>query len=153
MKRPFGRVFFLVFLGIASHVVIDDLARLTYHPPQAMKEDLFWVGYHIFAVVATLACLIVWRRYLAGMLCAVLPDLDWIIRPLARVLGWEWWKEGALHAFCRGLPGLAQIDGLLQKLPNWTGIPAASLNELIFASLLMFLYWATREEMVSEGIK
>lgn len=140
LKRKAHRIPFMIFLGILSHVVIDDFARMTYHPANAKPGDPFWVGYHLCALVGTIAIVIKWRKYLWGMLCSVIPDVDWfVVRPLDSLVPWAWWEPGMCHTFFRSIPICKQVDSLLSFIPNWTEVPAACIFELILAAGLLTL--------------
>ena len=62
-----------------SHGLLDRLADITYHPAQANFKDPFWVGYHLYVLIATVGFLCVWwRRFKWGIFFAMLPDFDWV---------------------------------------------------------------------------
>jgi len=142
VKNKQARFALLAGLGIATHIVLDDIARLTYHPPNAMPGDPFWLSYHVFVAIASLTVFVAYRRYYVGMLCSVIPDFDWIIRPIANALGWTWWREGSLHGLFRSLPGLGAVGRHLTKDFNWTHLPTAALVEIAIATVLFaVLVW------------
>ena len=43
---PFNILFTMVF-AFLSHFLIDALAKITYHTPEALKGDKFWIIWHI----------------------------------------------------------------------------------------------------------
>lgn len=66
-------------IGFLSHGLLDKLANLTYHPARPDFHSLFWIGYHSFVALATVAFLVLWwRKFKWGILWACLPDVDWI---------------------------------------------------------------------------
>ena len=148
LKRRSHRALVVISLGITLHILIDELARFTYHPADAKPDDIFWKGYHLCVALATLIIVVRWRRYILGMLCSVIPDLDWVIRPLAHRFHWAW-QDGSLHAFFKSLPLFHQIDQVLSLLPNWTEVPATAILEILLAGVLLSLLlrpWPRRPE-------
>jgi hypothetical protein len=124
----------LVILALVmfSHVLLDSLALATYHPPNALLDSGFWLGFH--ALVALLTIYLAWkyRGIWLFLLASIVPDSDWIARPFG------WWSEGAVHAYFRNLPVLAELDTFLAShLPDWRMSPLASINELLLLTLLM----------------
>ena len=129
-----------------SHPLLDDLALATYHPAEARLSDPFWLGWHALVWIGAVAVLW-WRRgHLPVLLAAVLPDLDWLARPL------DLWPEGALHGLFRSLPGLANVSETLRAVvPDWRLQPLAVVGEAVLVMSLLFLVkvWQRREESVS----
>ena len=129
-------------LGILSHGVLDKIARMTYHPPEAQPDDPFWVVYHA-AMYGASALLAVtnWGAYRQGMLWAAAPDLDWVARPLSRRLppGVSLWKgpilHDALHRLIDALPGLRRLD----RLPDWRSKKEGVLVEVALFVILAML--------------
>ncbi|MHA1684074.1 MAG: hypothetical protein ACTSUE_24255 [Promethearchaeota archaeon] len=71
--------------GIILHFFIDAVAVSTYHPPEALTKDKFWIAWHVIVFAGSVVVAIVfWKPYFWGMLCAIIPDIyDWaIIRPI-----------------------------------------------------------------------
>lgn len=78
-------IIFTIVIGFFSHFIIDALAKITYHTPDAMKEDKFWVWWHIIVIILSISSLIVFIvPFWLGMLFANFVDIwDWLIlRPL-----------------------------------------------------------------------
>jgi hypothetical protein len=102
-----------------SHGVLDKLARATYHPPDPI-DDTFWKTYHhqvlptiTYSVLGTYA-----PKHLFAMVCAALPDLDWVVRGLKRRFGWRlsFWDHPilneSLHKFWDQIPVVNQLNRL-----------------------------------------
>lgn len=129
-------------LGILSHGVLDKLARMTYHPPEAQAHDPFWVVYHaaLYGASALLAVTNL-STYKQGMLWAAAPDLDWVARPLSRRLspGVSLWKgpilHDALHRLIDALPGLRRLN----HLPDWRSKKEGVLVEVALLVILAML--------------
>src|SRR5690606_35965926 len=119
---------------VLSHVVLDALAVATYHPPNPLWNSVFWLSFHAF--VFGMALFLLWkhRAALLFLLASVVPDVDWIARPLGL------WTEGAAHDFFRSIPGLRLINDKLRAfLPDWRFVEMAALNELVlFAGVMLF---------------
>ncbi|MHA1340668.1 MAG: hypothetical protein ACTSRZ_11060 [Promethearchaeota archaeon] len=79
-----GIVFILIFF---SHFLVDAIAKITYHVPDARPQDKFWLSYHIFIFGLTIF-LAIWFiiPYFWVMLFSVLIDIiDWgILRGLMK---------------------------------------------------------------------
>jgi len=121
-----------------THVLVDDLARATYHPPDARWRDIAWLSYHAVVYLAILPVLFHVRRHAIVAIAALGPDLaDWlVVRPLGL------WEGGLGHEALRRLPGIAQISGALQSaLPDLREEPLAAIPELLaVAGLLAFVH-------------
>ena len=89
--QPTWLAFVLLFpAGIGLHFLIDALAFLTYHPPVALKDDKFWVAWHVIVYAGSVAVAVVfWVPHFWAMLAAMIPDIcDWlIIRPACQLRG------------------------------------------------------------------
>ncbi|UCE14773.1 MAG: hypothetical protein JSV04_06225, partial [Candidatus Heimdallarchaeota archaeon] len=65
----------IVLISLSSHFILDALAKSTYHPPQRIYDDNFWLGWHIFAYGTGFIIIFLFvREYWIGMLFANLPD-------------------------------------------------------------------------------
>jgi len=42
---PWNVIFTIIF-AFLSHIILDDLSFITYHTPDAMKKDKFWLVWH-----------------------------------------------------------------------------------------------------------
>jgi hypothetical protein len=75
---PLLSLILVAFFALASHFLLDALAKTTYHPPERIN-DSFWLMWHIFSYGIGLILLVyfIWEFWL-GILFANLPDLlDW----------------------------------------------------------------------------
>ncbi|MHA1776407.1 MAG: hypothetical protein ACTSWC_06505 [Promethearchaeota archaeon] len=136
MGVPFWIIIILsTILAILSHVLLDCLAKMTYHMPEPQYHDVFWVSYHVvFVYGGTLALLILYfSNYWWVMLAAILPDIiDWYIRrPLLK-------KGPIIHP---------QIDKLRNRwfswIPDltakkWTVVLEIGLDVILFVLLIVF---------------
>ncbi|MFO7795442.1 MAG: hypothetical protein ACQERB_02195 [Promethearchaeati archaeon] len=81
---PWNFILTIIF-SFFSHFFIDALAKITYHTPEAHKEDKFWVIWHIIILIASLgAAIYFFIPYWLGAISANLVDIwDWaILRPI-----------------------------------------------------------------------
>ncbi len=105
-------------VAFLSHGILDKLANVTYHPPQADFHSPFWVCFHLAVVLATIAFLYYWwREYRWGITFAVLPDVDWVFIHGQEIFHFRipWYRQPHLHH-------------LLQRMLEWT--PFAYLDRL-----------------------
>lgn len=68
----------IIFFALASHFLLDALAKSTYHPPERINDN-FWLIWHIFSygIGIFYLMLFIWDFWIA-ILFANLPDLlDW----------------------------------------------------------------------------
>ena len=77
---PFN-IFFTVYFAFLSHFVIDALAKLTYHTPEARYQDKFWVTWHIIIFVSSLGVVVIFLIpfWLGGVLANFVDIWDWLI--------------------------------------------------------------------------
>ena len=80
-------IIFTIILAYLSHLVVDALAKITYHTPEAHTDDKFWVIWHIIIYsISLISIAIFFIPFWLGMLFANLIDItDWfILRPLRK---------------------------------------------------------------------
>jgi hypothetical protein len=83
-QYPMNIIFTIIF-ALFSHFISDAFSKITYHTPEAMKKDKFWIVWHIVIIVASLITGIVFSiKFWLGLLMVNLPDIiDWyILRPI-----------------------------------------------------------------------
>lgn len=136
------RVAAIVTAGALSHVVLDDIARMTYHPRASVVAD--WTLFLIlwFTLVTIVGAIVFWhcRQYWIGMLAAVIPDADWLIfRPLAWVGIAPWWEVGMVHDAIRRIPGLSHFHELSEHFPDLRENLFGIIGEAIIAFMIAWL--------------
>ena len=85
--EPFIYIPLMILLAVISHALLDCVAIMTYHPPEAQKQDKFWVIYHVLIYLASIVLFIVFfKEYWWVMLASIIPDIvDWyIFRPILK---------------------------------------------------------------------
>lgn len=127
-----------------SHGLLDQLARVTYHPARPDFHSLVWVGFHAAVLAATIFFLVLWwKRFKWGIVFACLPDVDWIFihgqeifqfqipfyrRPLMHdLLGWVWEKT----------PPFSFVTHAIKLLPYNRHNPWAGLWEVLLVAVLL----------------
>lgn len=146
-KFPFNILFTMVF-AFLSHFLIDALAKITYHTPEALKGDKFWIIWHIIIYSGSLIILIIFFiPYWLGMLFAKIVDIwDWIIlRPIQNKKKKKnpeskWMEKYFFHPI---------IDKIRKRtlfwLPNWNfkrkGIIPEIIIILFLLATIMFLIY------------
>lgn len=119
----------IVFItAFFSHFLVDAVAKITYHVPDARPDDKFWLIYHIFIFGLTAVLLILfWNPYWIALLGSIFIDLiDWgLLRAVLK-------KEPVIHP---------QIDKFRAKFFSW--LPDliekkwTVVNEFIILGLLL----------------
>lgn len=135
-----------ILLAFFSHFLIDALAKITYHTPDARWDDTFWVIWHII-IFASSILVAIWFfiPYWLGLLSANLVDIwDWLIlrnmqkikeSPENESSKEKWGHQYFIHPL---------IDTFRTKLffwlPNWNYKKRGILPELmLIASLLIII--------------
>jgi hypothetical protein len=83
---PLNIIFTIIFAYI-SHLVVDALAKITYHTPDAHTDDKFWVTWHIIIYSISLISLIIFivPFWLAILFANLIDITDWfILRPIRK---------------------------------------------------------------------
>ncbi len=135
-------IIFTIVIGFFSHFIIDGLAKITYHTPDAMKEDKFWVWWHIIVIILSISSLIVFIvPFWLGMLFANFVDIwDWLIlRPLQNrkkksVPNVTWGNNLYIHKVIDKFR-----DKTLFWLPNLNFNKKGVIPEIILICLLLVL--------------
>lgn len=128
--------------GAISHVLLDRAARLTYHPPDPLPRDWFWVGYHALTLGAAAHLVRTrWPRHKAGILAATLPDFDWALTWAAKLLPRRHRPErpDRLHRCVLRLVETVPGVRSLTRLPNWTQRRGGSMLEVALCGGLLAL--------------
>lgn len=134
------RVAIIFAVSIALHYVLDDLARLTYHPhgSEADWSDFIFTAWTLgnIAVVTPLvlvAVLVHDRRYLWGMFGSILIDLwDWgFIKMVNAVAGFTVFPDAIMHSAPR------PVEMLLAGAPDFRSFQWAIWIEVIIMAALL----------------
>jgi hypothetical protein len=139
IKPGYVRSLVVAFLGIYSHVLLDALSVLTYHPPNASPQDWFWRSYHAGLAALTLK---VWtknqQRHKWAMICAVLPDLDWFFIKIPKLTGNQTTalQRPILHELLFKTLYAVPLLGSLKRLPALRQKKSAVFLELVLYILL-----------------
>ncbi|MFX1417593.1 MAG: hypothetical protein ACFE9N_01600 [Promethearchaeota archaeon] len=81
---PLNIIFTIIF-AFFSHFLSDAFSKLTYHTPEAMINDNFWIVWHIIMYTASITTTIIFFiPFWLSILSVNLPDIiDWfILRPI-----------------------------------------------------------------------
>lgn len=133
-------------LAYLSHGVLDKLAKATYHPSEPL-DDPFWKGYHqrVLPVFTWATVLAFAPRHFFAMLCAALPDLDWVVRGISRrtgrtIPGWEKpvLNEG-LHDLLNHVPVVKELNRLPDLRHERKGVLVETGLAAVMLSLLLWL--------------
>ncbi len=140
---PFNIIFTILF-AFFSHFLSDALSKLTYHTPEVMKKDKFWIIWHVIIYSASLVTLIVFFiPFGFAILFVNLPDIiDWFIlrplqnRKLKKDPNYEVEKKYLFHRISDWIR-----NKLFFWLPDLTYKRYGVINELIVITLLSILIW------------
>jgi hypothetical protein len=152
--RPLLLQYFLVaFLAIISHEILDELARLTYHPSKPLIDDWFWVSYHtILAFLIIFVFAKYWRRYKLGLIFSVLPDLDWVVIHSSELFSFRisFWKRPILHESLFSFLDSLFPFRFLNTLPDLSLERKGVILELAVLVPLIFLVYAMERKKVNK---
>lgn len=149
--RPLFLQYFLVaFLAIMSHGILDKLARFTYHPPDPLIGDWFWISYHlIIAFLVVFIFVKYWRKYRLGLIFSILPDFDWVVIHSSNFLSFPipFWKEKILHKFFFSFLDFLLPFSFLNTLPNLSLERIGVVPEIaLFTILLLIIHIMDKRE-------
>ena len=139
--------FVLLFpIGIMLHFIIDAIAKMTYHPPEPLTKDKFWVTWHVIIFGGSVFVAIwFWVPYFWGMLASIVPDIyDWGI--IRGVRAYQKHKLGDNYEnkseFMKGHEFHPWVDKFRNKylefLPNWNFQKKGIIPELVIWSACIF---------------
>jgi hypothetical protein len=141
---PLSIILTIIFAYI-SHLVVDALAKITYHTPDAHTDDKFWVVWHIIVYSISLVSLIVFivPFWLAILFANLIDITDWfILRPIRN------WRTEAQADSSKGNLWYAhkQADWIRDKfffwLPNWNHkYVGVSIEIIIIISLSLIIFF------------
>ena len=134
-------ILFTIILAFFSHFLSDAFSKLTYHTPEAMKNDKFWIIWHILTYGASVITVIIFFiPFWLGMLFVNIPDIiDWfIIRPIRNRK-----KRKNSESNVKNVYSLHQISDWIRKkllfwLPDLTYKKYGVITELIIIGILSY---------------
>ncbi len=133
-------------VAFLSHGFLDELARVTYHPPNPNFRSPFWVGYHAAVGVAAMVFLFLWwKKYKWGIVFAALPDIDWIFIHGQEIFHFQipFYRQphlhNLLHFIYHRIPPFSWLTSFLNRLPNDRHNPWACLWEVLLVALLLLI--------------
>jgi len=143
---PFNVIVTIIFAYL-SHIIVDGFSIITYHTPNAHKDDRFWLIWHIIIYALSAFSIVIFIiPFWLSIISANIMDLwDWFIaRPIQRRKKKkdpesEWKNPLYLHS---------SVDWFREKLlfwlPRWTykkgGVVIEITVILIFCILLVPYY-------------
>lgn len=134
--------------GLLSHSLLDRIAIMTYHPPDADFSSAFWVGFHLAVLLATVTLVYLFgSTYTWGILFAVLPDADWIFIHGQKLAGVHipFYDKPLLHTAVHYIIDNLPLLDHLSMLPDWRLLPLAATGEIV----LCLLFWLVYRKMES----
>ncbi|MFW9818760.1 MAG: hypothetical protein ACFFE5_04040 [Candidatus Thorarchaeota archaeon] len=140
---PLNMIFTIV-IAFLSHFLSDALSKITYHTSEAMKDDKFWIIWHVIIYSASIiVAIIFFIPFWLALLSVNIPDvIDWfIIRPLQnrkRKMGSEVSEEKnyRLHHISDWIR-----SKLFFWLPDLRYKKVGIITELVTIGILSFLIW------------
>jgi hypothetical protein len=137
-------IIFTIVIAFLSHFLSDALSKITYHTPEAMKNDKFWVIWHLIIYSASLiVAIIFFIPFWLALLSVNIPDvIDWfILRPInnrkKRISSEDSEKKNyQLHRIADWIR-----SKLLFWLPDLTYKKVGIITELVTISILSVLIW------------
>lgn len=141
--RRFKPVAFVIIavLAFLSHGLLDALARITYHRPDADLGNPVWVGYHLVVLLTTIVFLYMWwGGYKWAIVFALLPDIDWVfihVQELFRVTIPFYTTphiHNLLHLIYDNVPPFSYIS----QLPDNRYNPLAAFGEVLLIIGMLF---------------
>lgn len=144
--RPVLRFLVIAVLALFLHSVFDRIARITYHPPDARYNDVFWVAWHLVIYSVSIYLLVkFWAKYPIGITFSILPDFDWVILHGSKALLGQhpsWYQEGHIHKFLHYITDSIPPFSFLQYLPNnIEGKFGIVWEILLIAGLAIIIRW------------
>ncbi len=130
----------IAVLAFLSHGLLDKIANVTYHPPQADFHDPFWVGYHLTVLLATILFLYIWwRQFKWGIIFAMLPDVDWVFIHGQKIfhINIPWYQRPHLHNLLHWIYEKIPPLSFLDHLPNHRHNTRACLWELLLVGVML----------------
>lgn len=118
-----SRKILTILVSLFSHGLLDALSRSTYHPPDPLPQDKFWVTYHKLILPSITIAILAkfWKKHKLAMTFSILPDIDWIIRdvnsrgnnPLPI------WDKPILNSSLLNLINSLPLFNWIRLLPDW----------------------------------
>ena len=146
LKKPYD-VILIIILAFLSHSVLDQLARVTYHPSSSQLNDPFWWTFHIIDYSVMIIVIVYYfKKCWYAMGAADFPDLwDWFaLRPIA-----DWMLKDPdlahslyIHPYIYFIPSV-----WFAWLPNLNMEPIGVIPEiLVDVTLFLLIYIKTKKQ-------
>ena len=128
----------VVVLAVLSHGILDKLAKATYHPTAPLAHDWFWVISHLIIGALTVYIFVrFWRDYKFSMVCSILPDLDWVLRPVVKLFSAGDGEKPFLHTLVLRFIDIFVPPEIWNVLPDWNLARKGLLVEAILFAILL----------------
>jgi len=120
---------FTIIFGFLSHFIVDSFAKVTYHTPEPLKEDRFWVSWAIISNGITIIFVVwviligqFWFFFWGGFFSILVDIYDWgILRPIQNKgknsNDESYWKQG--YFFHKLIDKIREEVPPFSWLPNW----------------------------------
>ncbi len=133
-------------LAFLSHGLLDELARVTYHPAKPDFHSAFWIIYHSVVAVTTILFLIWWwKQFKWGIVFAALPDVDWVFIHGQEIfhVSLPFYRQphlhDLLHFIYHQVPPFTGLTAMIERLPSERHNPWACLWEVLLVAVLWWL--------------
>jgi hypothetical protein len=153
VKPLLPQYFITAFLALISHGILDKLTRFTYHPPNALAGDWFWVAYHLLIALLFVFILVkYWRKYKLALIFSILPDFDWVVLHSSNFFSFQvpFWKDPVLHKSLFSILDFLPPFSSFNYLPDWSLEREAAMFEFtLLAILVTFIYMVKDSKVVT----
>jgi hypothetical protein len=147
---PKGKKISVVVLNLFSHGLLDALSKSTYHPPEPLPNDTFWVFYHriILPTLSFIVLIKFWKEHKFSMLISILPDLDWVVRDINLRFDnmLPFWNNPVLNQGLVSLVSNFPLFKWVNLLPDWRHIKTTVVIEGILIGVISIFIWLLKEK-------
>lgn len=147
--RPLPLKYFLIaFIAVLSHGILDAIAKLTYHPPNALFNDWFWISYHLMLVLLIFFIFFkFWRNYKFGMIFSAFPDFDWIVLYFSKLFSLKipFWEKPILHEFLFNSINSFTLFNFASWIPDLSHQRKGIIFELALLALIIIIICSFRK--------
>ena len=141
--NPLNIIFTIIF-AFFSHFLSDAFSKISYHTPEAMKNDAFWITWHIIIYSASIITVVIFFiPFWLSIFSVNLPDIiDWfILRPIKNKK-----KRENPEGIIKKNYSVHQVSDwirnkLLFWLPDLTYKKYGIITELLMVGMLSFLIY------------
>jgi len=129
----FFAALFTVLFALFAHAFMDSIAKYPTAYPSLNFSEPVWLLVHVISLLGSIVLLYVyWTEYCLGILCSILPDIEWLLLSVVDACGKEitLYKKPFIHLGMIQIIEAIPLFTFLHEMPPYLNYAIAAFSEL-----------------------